>query len=153
MRKTLLLLAMAALLGCGDQAAKGAVRKLLHDPDSATFSGITAGKVSGDYCGFVNAKNRMGGYSGNTPFYYIDAVGLAGFAPAPEQSEFRSIWLSMKAGDAFEKPLKDLVYKCHSMKMWDQVCAIRHPEEMHRLCPVLLDKSSDVYAALKAEFD
>ena len=44
-----------------------AVRLELRDPDSAKFR---HGKLNnkGEFCGFVNAKNGFGGYTGFTPF-------------------------------------------------------------------------------------
>lgn len=51
------------------QAVTEALKARLKDPDSAKVSGV---KVSADgktACGFVNAKNSYGGYSGNSAFY------------------------------------------------------------------------------------
>ncbi len=49
-------------------AIEVAVRAGLKDPESARFKWI---KVSDSrfYCGFVNAKNALGGYVGFEPFY------------------------------------------------------------------------------------
>lgn len=56
--------------------AQRAVRAELKDPDSAKFRGIkplrderpgAGGKVNG-YCGWVNAKNSYGGYTGESYF-------------------------------------------------------------------------------------
>lgn len=53
------------------QAVQAAVRATLKDPDSARFERIIAsrnatGRIA--VCGFVNAKNSYGGYTGMTPF-------------------------------------------------------------------------------------
>ena len=64
-RSTILLLLML-VVGCGDQAAEDAVRLQLKDPSSAQFEGIT--KKDTAVCGFVNAKNAMGGYVGFRAF-------------------------------------------------------------------------------------
>lgn len=45
-----------------------AVRRGLIDPDSARFRWYPQMRDDGIYCGFVNAKNRMGGYTGFTLF-------------------------------------------------------------------------------------
>ncbi|WP_139150920.1 hypothetical protein [Halofilum ochraceum] len=53
------------------KAIKAGVRDALVDPESARFGNMVAGaKNDGSIyvCGMVNAKNRMGGYSGATPF-------------------------------------------------------------------------------------
>jgi hypothetical protein len=49
--------------------ARTAVTKNLKDPISARFEGVV--KRPGAVCGFVNAKNSMGGYTGRTMFVYL----------------------------------------------------------------------------------
>ena len=49
------------------------VRNVLKDPDSAIFGQIIAGALNVSHtslvvCGWVNAKNSFGGYTGRTPF-------------------------------------------------------------------------------------
>ena len=44
------------------------VKKPLLDPDSAQFSEVTFNRSTGFGCGFVNAKNKMGGYVGRKQF-------------------------------------------------------------------------------------
>ena len=54
-----------------ERAILQAVKDNLKDPDSARISGV---KISADgktVCGFVNAKNSFGGYSGNSAFYVM----------------------------------------------------------------------------------
>ena len=53
------------------------VKNKLRDPESARFEDIYAmngshGKRS--YCGYVNAKNGFGGYTGKAQFIYMDGV-------------------------------------------------------------------------------
>lgn len=54
------------------------VRKSLKDPNSAMFGTMVAAKGAGDagvyVCGYVNAKNSFGGYTGDTPFMGLLAV-------------------------------------------------------------------------------
>lgn len=52
-----------------EERVKDAVRRQLLDPDSAKFYGVIVSKDTGSTCGYVNAKNRMGGYSGKSLFY------------------------------------------------------------------------------------
>lgn len=70
MRKSLLIVAMIAIVSCGQDSgeapeilvAKDAVGDLLLDASSAQFEAVAAeGAV---VCGLVNAKNRMGAYTG-----------------------------------------------------------------------------------------
>lgn len=56
--------------GCDSETGRveELVRSQLKDPDSAKFREITK-KADGQYfCGEVNAKNSMGGYTGYQPF-------------------------------------------------------------------------------------
>ncbi|HAG77581.1 MAG: hypothetical protein CMK96_02410 [Pseudomonas sp.] len=48
-------------------AAKRAVTQRLNDPDSAKFGKVVR-RPSGIVCGYVNAKNAMGGYAGEKGF-------------------------------------------------------------------------------------
>jgi hypothetical protein len=49
--------------------AKATILRILKDPASARFEGIV--KRPAAICGFVNAKNSMGGYTGRTMFVYL----------------------------------------------------------------------------------
>jgi hypothetical protein len=49
--------------------AKSAITKLLKDPTSARFEGVVVRAAA--VCGFVNAKNSMGGYTGRKMFVYL----------------------------------------------------------------------------------
>ncbi|AVS67875.1 hypothetical protein C8245_21345 [Paracidovorax avenae] len=77
--------AVAVLASCGSHGeAKDAIRKLLNDPESAQFTDLKNGKNKGDVCGMVNAKNRMGGYVGATPFFYEKASETSAIVRAPK---------------------------------------------------------------------
>ena len=45
-----------------------AVKSQLNDPDSAKFSRFSFNRANGFGCGFVNSKNRIGGYVGDRAF-------------------------------------------------------------------------------------
>jgi len=50
---------------------RASVRNGLIDPESARFDPVVAGRTpEGEVvvCGWVNSKNRMGGYAGKQPF-------------------------------------------------------------------------------------
>ena len=55
-----------ALAACSDSAAEQRVKELLVDPSSAEFSDVYS--KDGITCGFVNSKNRVGGFTGPQPF-------------------------------------------------------------------------------------
>lgn len=63
------ILVAAALSAHGreERAAVNAVEAILIDPGSAQFR-LSPARSTDHYCGFVNAKNRMGGYNGFEPF-------------------------------------------------------------------------------------
>ena len=83
MKKILIGVICAALAGCGNAKAETAVRDLLIDPESAQFSDVvTKNDVT---CGFVNSKNRMGGYVGRTAFLYENGVARLS---SPKDADF-----------------------------------------------------------------
>lgn len=146
-------LCVFALAGCGDEGeAKTAVKSLLNDPDSAQFSELKRGKSKGDICGVVNAKNRMGGYVGNTPFMYEKNLEMASIVTAPEDRDFRSIWLGMRT-DSYAEEFIKVMSQCQALERWDSVCATPHPQPKHQMCNVLLGDPKDIYHKLKAAYD
>lgn len=56
------------------------VRSQLTDPESARFERIRINKLTGIGCGAVNAKNKMGGYTGFKEFL-VGADGIVAFNP------------------------------------------------------------------------
>jgi general secretion pathway protein G len=76
MRNVLAILPIVLLVGCGGgdiDAAKLAVAEKLIDPESAQYRNVEA-FANGNVCGEVNAKNRMGGYTGFDRFIYSYSV-------------------------------------------------------------------------------
>jgi len=73
-------------------AAQDAVKRLLRDPESATFEELAV--VShGDTmlaCGYVNAKNGFGGYVGRQAF--VGSTGTAILSSQMAHGEFRKLW-------------------------------------------------------------
>lgn len=69
-----------ALTAAHTKTIQAGVRSSLKDPDSARFGAMRAAKDTKGavvVCGFVNAKNSFGGYTGDQPF-----VGTLSEAPA-----------------------------------------------------------------------
>jgi len=63
-RSIIALVICSALAGCGESSAvKDAVIRSLKDPDSAKFGKLSLAGENGA-CLTVNAKNSMGGYTG-----------------------------------------------------------------------------------------
>jgi hypothetical protein len=66
-----------------EKTVRDAVAAQMKDPDSAEFKGVK--KTSpGYWCGWVNAKNSFGGYTGYAVFYFHN--GNVSIVP-PELSE------------------------------------------------------------------
>ncbi|WP_315809468.1 hypothetical protein [Pseudomonas sp. C9-3] len=69
--------------------AKEAVLAKLKDPDSAKFGQIIS-KASGIVCGYVNAKNAFGGYTGDKAFMYSPQKQIA--VIQGEAKDFEGVW-------------------------------------------------------------
>jgi hypothetical protein len=65
---------------------KSSVRENLKDPASAMFTQVEFNPATGAGCGFVNAKNGMGGYTGRTHFV-LDKRGSVNFEPPRDDGE------------------------------------------------------------------
>ncbi|QEY64962.1 hypothetical protein FXN65_23945 [Metapseudomonas lalkuanensis] len=88
MRTQALGLLVVLLSGCDSEASRveDLVRENLKDPTSAQFKEIRKSKDGTYFCGEVNAKNSMGGYTGFT-----------GFAVGPMDSSFPDVSFEINA--------------------------------------------------------
>lgn len=161
-RSVLIIVGLCApvmLSACGNEgAAEKAVRNVLNDPNSAIFSDVKSGAEKGSVCGLVNAKNRMGGYVGATPFFYRSS-GQVAILSAPTESDFRMLWLRMKlpgvSNDDISNDIGELMLKCRAIAQWKGVCGSEPPLSAPKLCENMLPGSDGgaLYSALKKEFD
>jgi hypothetical protein len=151
MRTLLTTVALALLVACSPQHEK-AVKQLLNDPESARFSEVTQGVLVGDVCGYVNAKNMMGGYAGKTPFYYR-ASGETAVIPPIEDRDFRTFFWNMTSSDS-ERRFTELSQRCTAAGQWKGVCGFDHPGGAHRLCGTILQNGNTarLYLILEKEF-
>jgi hypothetical protein len=140
-----------AACSSGQGEAETAVKRLLNDPDSAKFTDVKAGADKGSYCGLVNAKNRMGGYVGATPFFYEKSTGLAGIVAPVADRDFRSLWLAIQAGSASDE-VSEVGLRCLHSGRWKAVCGSEYPAMRHRLCSAMDGDGKDLYDQLKAQF-
>lgn len=75
MKRLIVLAALTLLGGCGEEkAAQEAVLKALNDPDSAKFGEFYYNPATGKGCIGVNAKNAMGGYTGEKQVELVKAT-------------------------------------------------------------------------------
>lgn len=143
----LTLLTSLVLPGCNNSPetqVKSLVTANLIDPGSAKFGSINPGSDSKHYCGTVNAKNRMGGFTGTQPFV-VELTGtdkgIVNFVPdTPISAEF--ILLRHSGSDYARKKTK-LREKCSAIDTWNQFC--KPTFEIHHLCHVLLGGNSDEF--------
>ena len=136
---------LIVLAGCSDQAAKEAVKRVLTDPESARFSEVRPGKAKGNVCGLVNAKNRMGGYVGNTPFLFEKSSDSAELVSEVTDADFKSLWWKMKEKD-FQDDFMRLFGQCRQLDRWPAICGTAVPITRHPLC-------TDLTAKIKERFD
>lgn len=142
-----------SLGGCGVQEgkAKDAVRGLLIDPDSAQFSGVRPGVKERDVCGFVNAKNRMGGFAGRSPFYYDGERDSATLVNPPKDSDFRHAWVMLTLGTPSTNEMIEVSLRCNDAVRWTQVCGEATEFEIYPTC--LMDFGSrDFYDHMRKTY-
>lgn len=150
---TLITASLTTLTSCGTEGdAKDAVKRLLNDPDSARFEGLNPGVSKKDICGYVNAKNRMGGYVGNAPFFYEDSIRAATILAPADSRRFRMLWLGIKTSN-FRDEMSELTMSCMAIDRWQPICGTSAPVERDPLCSTLLSDGKNLYQALKKEFD
>ena len=116
--------------------AKEAVRSILIDSGSAKFSDVYEDKA-GHVCGLVNAKNRMGGYTGDSPFFYTDEDKKAVIVEIVTEEDFQTAWSYMKAGpELASHEIEKLSTGCEGMKKMAEVCKNTpiHPLSIPKLC-------------------
>jgi hypothetical protein len=85
---------------------EAAVRPMLRDPQSAIFRDLSAtndrkiGKSPAGLvvCGYVNAKNGFGGYTGEKPFINFYGTKLVEIEPTPRTNKFNASWNKLCAG-------------------------------------------------------
>src|ERR1700722_3857616 len=83
-----------------------AVRAQLRDPQSAVFrdlSATTDRKTGASpaglvVCGYVNAKNGFGGFTGEKPFINFYGTKMVEIEPTPRTSKFNASWNKLCAG-------------------------------------------------------
>jgi zinc-ribbon domain len=134
------------------QQAQKYIASALFDPDSAKFSATFNGKQPNSICGFVNAKNRMGAYTGDTPFIYEKTGTLEDAHLVPEPAtdyDFRRYYESIGTDD-FIKKFEDIENKCQLPIKWETVCGTSLSYPRHKFCDSL-DKD-DLVQKLHDEF-
>jgi hypothetical protein len=86
--------------------AKNAVLSLLNDPESAQFEGIFINNKTGVVCGYVNAKNKMGGYAGRQLFI-VSSSGAVDFDTSTTEEKLQR----MDSNEKFSNPVLARCYQ------------------------------------------
>ena len=140
--KTIMTAMLASLMiaGCGIQEgpAKDAVKAMLNDPDSAKFEGLQAGITSGDVCGYVNAKNRMGGYVGKTPFYYVKSDKSAGIVQPLTDNDFKMLQYDLEYNPSSPDSYVKVELGCEDSAKLKTFCgeAFAAQHQAHPMCDI-----------------
>lgn len=134
-----------------ENQAKSTVRKMMIDPNGAQFGEVFQGIQKGSYCGWVNGKNRMGAYVGETPFFYeqIANTGIATIVPeTATDRDFSMYYLSLEmSSDNY----KEILEKCTVPRKWEQICGRRINSSPSRFCDLMNDPV-ELVKALRSEF-
>jgi hypothetical protein len=89
MRAAIILAAAGlSLAGCQDSRlakAEAAVKEKLNDPYSAIFENVEICPASDLFHGSVNAKNRLGAFTGEAPFIVVSGTAYIAQQEGPQQ--------------------------------------------------------------------
>ena len=130
------------------------VSERMIDPSSTKFSDVFEGIKEGSYCGYVNAKNRMGAYAGSNVFIYekiYDDIGIVFLASEPlADRDFKNL-LTYSGSDFSDEYWEKISQGCKFTSKWDSVCGTRSPISEHRLCAAY--RGGSFIEALYEEFE
>lgn len=127
--------------------AQKAVKNVLIDPNSAMFSDVKEGVSANYVCGFVNSKNRMGGYVGSSPFIYnTKKEKLMLLSKWATDSTFQSYEFSLRYKNLSDglKLMDEILVACKFPIDWSSKCggSLINGNDA-QLCPLYL-KAYDV---------
>lgn len=109
------------------QAAE-AVRALMIDPPAARVKLIAQG--AGGFCGSVNGKNAMGGYTGERPFVALAAGGMnyraQVYRDPPSMDDIRLLAHEDNGPDRDELVLR-IDQDCGLPELWRKTCGLEFP--------------------------
>jgi hypothetical protein len=133
--------------------AKREVRQHLVDPSSAQFESVHENPKNGAVCGLVNAKNRMGGYVGASPFVYEKSSGATLVQEEPTERDFERFFETIKYADPGD--YTKLENKCESVALWQKKCGTGTYPSANKYCRLIDEGKSemDVYEAARPSLD
>lgn len=143
-------LSVVMVSGCEpslESEAKRAVRQGLIDPDSAKFESVFTNQKSGAVCGFVNAKNRMGGYVGASPFVYQRETGATLVREPPKERDFERYFDRIKYMEASD--YMELEARCRGAVLWEEKCGSAVYVSSNKYCD-LVNQGKDMMELYEA---
>ena len=114
------------------------VKKSLLDPDSAQFFDLKYYRTTNHACGFVNSKNKLGGYAGKQQFV-ASLDGAVVFAPSSEEPAYptdrRKIMprISLTLNDAYEELQESTQWQQERLEHSVTVAKIRYESAAFKL--------------------
>jgi hypothetical protein len=148
-RGLVILVAITCLSACDRntsriEEAKKAVKEHLTDPDSAKFDAEVAGADPKIVCGFVNSKNKMGGYDGRALFLFKRGTGAAILSHPPTADDLRNL-IKFRTMPGYDKQWKDDNRDCYILNLAVQNCPRILPETSHqkKLCAAWDNEKGD----------
>lgn len=115
-----------------ERDAKSALARVLIDPSSMVME--TVWRNDSKLCGMVNAKNRMGGYTGMTPFIFTRNLGIMvddGKATFESIRRLKALY-ELPGNTFFGRPspssswrslFKEVRESCAFIQTWKDTCA------------------------------
>lgn len=110
-----------------ESGAKEVLRHSMIDPESMKFEVVT--KRDKILCGKVNGKNRMGGYTGMTPFIYNSVLGDLGMQVYEDKADYNSIRnlkILMDTDGSWKPLLREVAGSCVFIDDWKKTCGDVH---------------------------
>lgn len=157
-----LLIASTLLSSCdylptSENKVKKAVAAQLIDSDSAKFDSLFKGKSECNYCGLVNGKNKMGGYSGLYPFIFEATSNTVLIISSPiKKRDFESYYYSLSSNSSHSSDDVDEYLKfkngCDFPTKWEAICGVEFFEQPVELCKDFKKSPTEFIKALHKEF-
>ena len=122
--------------------AREAVRNQLIDPDSAKFRNEETAEKGAVVCGEMNAKNRMGGYTGFAPYIHAAIASKSASIISPGSPDFIAYLRMEDSGSEQDMSLTHEVKNaCDFVSTWELLCTERQKarfKDIHENCGLWL---------------
>ena len=104
-------------------------------------------------CGYVNAKNRMGGYVGRSPYLYDTTQGASALMQPPTTNDLELLKLSISDQSSWKEKWLAIQTSCDFIDRWQRTCpalmSLNQQDTSVRLCRAWLKKDSTTDSVLQ----